>query len=116
VGGLAGAAQHGGLGIHAEHGPHPAGQRQGQLAGAAAQVDHHVRGGQAEHAGQQVDDDLGVAVPVPLVELGYFSPERRHPVMMHQRSGQFPAQAAASLTAEAVRRRLAGRGGPGALV
>ncbi len=74
-GGPAGAGQHVRFGVHPGHGTHPGGDRQGQLAGPAAKINHYVVTGKPERAGQLVDHSRRVAAPVLMVEIGHLTTE-----------------------------------------
>jgi hypothetical protein len=64
---LLGVPEHVRFNVHADHCSYLPGYRQGQLTGAAAQIDGHVLAGQLEGACESVDDSAGVSVPVPVV-------------------------------------------------
>jgi hypothetical protein len=74
-GGTPGAGQHVQFGIHSGDGTHPAGDRQGELAGPAAKVDDDVFAGQAEHAGERVDHGWRVTAPVLVIEISDLAAE-----------------------------------------
>src|SRR5258708_7372276 len=53
----------------------PGGDGQGQLAGAAAKINHDVVTGKPECAGEGVDHSRRVATPVLVVEVGHLATE-----------------------------------------
>ena len=94
-GGPAGACQHVGLWVNVGNGAHPAGDRQGQLAGAAAEIDNDVDPGQPERVHHVIDDGRRVTTPVPVVEICDLTAEPQ----VHAACRRAPVRAVALLTA-----------------
>jgi hypothetical protein len=70
-----GEHQHVRLRIHPHDRPYPRGERQAQLAGAAAQVHHKIVAGQRERFHHRIDRGGGVSPPVPCVVGGHLTVE-----------------------------------------
>jgi len=74
-GGAAGADEHVRFRVHPGDGPHPCGDRQGQLASPASKIDCDVVAGQAKCVHERVDHGRRVAAAVLVVEVGDLATE-----------------------------------------